>query len=168
MAITSSFLYNIAKRIMMGKAYSASAGVAINSISITTSIYMAYILESHTPKPYASTSATIKTVFASRVTNAGEHATWGSVTNDVLLAGTKISNSQATGVVFFDANDMSGNGVSVSTGQSIGGLLIYKRVNDDDDSIPIALIDIGSPVTANGATINVNWDNGANRIFSLT
>ena len=46
-------------------------------------------------------------------------------------------------------------------------VLIYRKVGNDGDSHPIALIDI-NVVTSNGATINVNWDNGVNRIFALT
>lgn len=165
MAITSSFIYAVAKKVMCGKTVSLSAGISLNSISISSSLYAALILESYSPDQGASTSTTIKAVFASRVSNLTEHAGWGSVTNDVVLTGVDIVDTTSA-ITAFDADDVATP--SVSTGQSIGGILIYRKMNQDEDHLPIALIDIGSPVTSNGAPINLNWDNGNNRIFALT
>lgn len=157
MAITSSFVYNAAKLIMLGR--SPFGAEAIASLSLSTSVFAALILESHTPDQTASTTGSLRSVFAARVASG----TWLSTSADISLSSPKVSNNSTT--VFFDAAD--GAFPSVSSGQSFGGILIYKRVTSDADSWPIALIDIGSPVTANGASVNVNWDNGANRIFSL-
>lgn len=164
MAITSSFIYNFAKQLMLGRSSIGTESVA--SLSLTTSMYAALILESHTPDACASTTGSYRSVLAARVNNLGEHAGWGSVTNDVALTTPKVSSSAAVNIVFFDADNCATP--SVSTGQSVGGILIYKRVTSDADSLPVALIDIGSPVTTNGASININWDNGANRIFAIT
>lgn len=165
MAITASFIYAVAKKVMLGKTVSMSAGVSLNSLSVSSSLYAALILESYSPDQGASTSTTIKAVFASRVNNTGEHAGWGSVTNDIVLTGVDIVDTTSA-ITAFDAADVATP--SVSTGQSIGGILIYRRMSSDSSHLPIALIDIGSPVTANGASININWDNGNNRILALT
>lgn len=157
MAITASFFYCKAKEMMWGK--SLTAGEAL-SMNLSLTVFASLILESHTPDQNASTTGSYRSVFLSRVNNAAS----ASGLADVSLSLNEISSSN--GITFFDAGDTAF--VSVSTGQSVGGILIYRRVTNDSDSFPIALIDIGSPVTANGASINVNWDNGVNRIFALS
>lgn len=59
---------------------------------------------------------------------------------------------------------------SVPTGGALEYLLIFMDDGVADSSSPlIALIDTatGLPVTPNGGDINVQWDNGANKIFKL-
>jgi len=157
MAITSSFMFSKYKEMMMGRSLTAGEALAL---TLSASVAAALILESHTPDRDASTTGSYRSVFASRIANAAS-ATGAA---DVVLSSNEVSSS--SGITFFDAADIAF--VSVSTGQSIGGILIYRKLTNDGDSFPIALIDIGNPVTANGASINVNWDNGVNRIFSLT
>lgn len=157
MPISASFLYCKYKEQMLGR--SLTAGEAL-VLTLSASVGAALILESHTPDQNASTTGSYRSVFLSRVNNAAS----ATQLADVVLSSNEVSSSN--GITFFDAADIAF--VSVSTGQSIGGILIYRKVNNDSDSMPIALIDIGSPVTANGASINVNWDNGVNRIFALT
>jgi len=166
MAISASFIYNAAKFVMLGRGSLAGQAESIASLSLSASasIRAAIILESHTPDSSASTTTSLRLVFASRAL-AGT-VTFISQSADMLLVGANIISTAAT-TVAFDASD--GATPSVSTGQSIGGILIYKSVGGiDATSMPIALIDIGSPVTTNGASININWDNGVNRIFALT
>lgn len=157
MAITASFLYCKAKENMLGRATLTTGESA--RLSLSTSIFAALILESCTPDQNASTTGSYRSVFASRINNAAS----ATALADAALATMEISSSN--GITYFDAGDAVF--VSVSTGQIIGGILIYQRQANDSDSLPIALIDI-NVVTSNGASINVNWDNGVNRIFALT
>lgn len=154
MAITSSFLYSAYKQMMLGR--SLTAGEAL-SITLSSSLFASFILESHTPDQNASTTGSYRSVFSSRATGQSDATLETALTVEV---------SSSAGVTFLDAADIAS--ASVSAGQSIGGILIFKKIGTTADSFPVALIDIGSPVTANGASINVNWDNGVNRIFSLT
>jgi len=166
MAITASFIYNAAKFVMLGRGSLAGQAESIASLSLSASasIKAAIILESHVPDSSASTTTSLRSVFASRAPSgiAGNP----SQTADIALTGANIVSTAAT-TVAFDASDVAVP--SVSTGLSVGGILIYKSIGGiDATSMPIALIDIGSPVTTNGASININWDNGVNRIFALT
>lgn len=55
------------------------------------------------------------------------------------------------------------------TGDPCEALIIYKHTGSDATAALIAYIDsaTGLPVTPNGGDINVNWDDGANKIFKL-
>lgn len=154
-----SFLYCKAKEIMLGRA-TLTTGETIR-ISLSTSVFAALIKSSHTADQNASTTGSLRSVFAARAENTTNG--WVSSTADAALSGVSISSSNA--ITFFNAADSVFN--SVSSGTIIHGILIYQRVTNDADSMPVAFINI-STVTANGATINVNWDNGVNRIFALT
>lgn len=154
-----SFLYCKAKEIMLGRA-TLTTGETIR-ISLSSSCYAALIKVSHTADQNASTTGSLRSVFAARAENTTNG--WVSSTADAALSGVSISSSNA--ITFFNANDSIFN--SVSSGTQIHGILIYQRQTNDADSMPIAFINI-STVVANGATINVNWDNGVNRIFALT
>lgn len=154
-----SFLYALAKQVMFGKGAIGAESVA--SLSLGSSVNVALILASHTTDEKASTTGSLRSVFSSRAldTTAG-HV---SQSNDIVLTGNEISSSN--GITFFDATDVA---FSCSNNQVIAGLLVYKAIGGvDATSLPIAFINI-STTTANGSTINVNWDNGVNRIFSLT
>ncbi len=66
-----------------------------------------------------------------------------------------------------DANDTS---FVAGSATSVEGLAIYKHTGTESTSRLIAYIDTatGLPFTpANGGTVNIVWDNGANRIFKL-
>lgn len=153
-----SFLYCMAKQQMMGR---ISVGTETRAVSLSVSVYAMLVKSSHTPDQNASTTGSLRSVFPARAENTTNG--WLSSTADALLSTNEVSSSN--GITFFDAADAIFN--SVSSGTIINGILIYQKVTNDTDNIPIAFINI-STVTANGATINVNWDNGVNRIFALT
>lgn len=149
-----SGLYCIAKQRMLGQGA---------SLSLSESVYAALIKSSYTFDVTAQTaSLSASLALTNRALSAGQD----SFTSDVLIAHAVAGSiSSSNGITFFDGDDAIF--ISVSTGQVIHGILIYKRVTNDTDSLPVAFINI-STTTANGATINVNWDNGVNRIFALT
>lgn len=67
-----------------------------------------------------------------------------------------------------DANDITFT--AVPSGAACQYLVIFRDDGSADASSPlIAFIDTatGLPVTPNGANINIEWDNGANKIFKL-
>ena len=55
------------------------------------------------------------------------------------------------------------------TGASIEAIIIYKDTGSDATSPLVAFIDTatGLPITPNGGSIIVTWDNGPNKIFKL-
>ncbi len=168
MAIAASYLYSFAKKIMLGQGSIQTESVASLSLTASGSVYAMLVLEAYAASTHQtdSTTGSWRAVFSSRA-NATNSAGVQTATADMLLVGSAIVSTSSNGAVAFDAND--GVFTSCSTGKSVGGICIYKRVGADQaTSLPIALIDIGSPITANGASINVNWDNGVNRIFAIS
>lgn len=54
-----------------------------------------------------------------------------------------------------DAADLQWAGIDAGT---VGGVVLYKLVNDDTDSVLIAFIDSGGfPVPTNGTNLDVQW-----------
>jgi len=66
-----------------------------------------------------------------------------------------------------DGNDITFT--TVPAGSALEYLVIFKDTGADATSPLIAFIDTatGLPITPNGADINVQWDNGTNKIFKL-
>lgn len=56
----------------------------------------------------------------------------------------------------FDGADIVFSGVA--TGETIVGLIVYKHVTNDTDSIPIAHLDVTPNLPTNGSDITVKWD----------
>lgn len=83
----------------------------------------------------------------------------------IVATSANLSGKTATDGVA-DANDVTFTAV---TGDQSEYLVIYKDTGSAATSPLIAFIDTatGLPVTPNGGDIVVQWDNGANRIFSL-
>lgn len=71
-------------------------------------------------------------------------------------------------VVAFDAADATWTSVVVSGTKTVGGLIVYKFVTNDAGSTPILYIDGFSAVLPNGGDLTAQFDNGNNRLFSLT
>lgn len=58
----------------------------------------------------------------------------------------------------FDADDVAFGTMDGDNADAVG-ILLYKHVTNDTDSIPIAWIDTGGfPVTFNGGTFTVTWN----------
>ena len=66
-----------------------------------------------------------------------------------------------------DADDVTFS--SVTSGQTIGAIVIYKENSNSDQSLNIPLVHIdtatGLPITSNGGDIIIVFDNGNNRLF---
>lgn len=88
------------------------------------------------------------------VTGAGRVATSGNLASKTTTAGVA------------DAADIT---FSAVTGDVSESLTIYQDTGTEATSRLICNIDTatGLPVTPNGGDIQVQWDNGANRIFKL-
>lgn len=65
-----------------------------------------------------------------------------------------------------DANDLTFTGAA---GDVCEAIILLRFVTVDADSFMLAYIDTatGLPVTLNGGDVNVNWDNGANKIVKI-
>jgi hypothetical protein len=68
-----------------------------------------------------------------------------------------------------DGADITFTAVGASGSYNVKYLCIYESTGTNTNSHLIALIDTatGLPVTPNGGSITVTWDNGANKIFKL-
>lgn len=87
-------------------------------------------------------------------------------TTDATLASLTIVTTSL--VVAFDAADPTFSAVAVSGSKTVGGLIVYKFVTNDAGSTPILYVDGFTAVLPNGGDLVIQFDNGANRIFSLT
>lgn len=76
---------------------------------------------------------------------------------------TLSSKSVANGI--FDAADATWS--AVASGSTAIGVVIYRFVSNDTDSVPLVFIDIADTAT-NGGDITLQWDNGANKIFGIS
>lgn len=83
------------------------------------------------------------------------------LSTDQTLAGKSVSGG------VFDALDISFP--TVASGSVSEGVVIYKDTGTAATSPLIAYIDTitGFPLTTNGGDVNITWDNGAYKIFSL-
>ena len=83
---------------------------------------------------------------------------------DRVATATLSSATASAGIA--DASDVTFSSV---TGSAIAKLVVYKDTGTESTSTLIALIDTatGLPVTPNGGDIQVQWDNGSNKVFKL-
>lgn len=58
----------------------------------------------------------------------------------------------------FDADDISFTGLGGNASRAFQGILIYKHVNNDSDSIPIAFIDFPTDLAATATQANVTFN----------
>lgn len=82
------------------------------------------------------------------------------------LGTTTLSNKSVTNGVF-DADDIEFT--AVAGGSVTEGIVLYKDTGNPATSPVLAYIDTitGFPLTTNGGSVIVQWDNGAYKIFSL-
>ena len=90
---------------------------------------------------------------------------------DDVPSGARVGTPQTLGTKsttagVFDAADVTFSSVS---GDQCEAILIYKDTGTEGTSHLIAYIDsaTGLPVTPNGGDIQIQWDNGPNKIFKL-
>lgn len=90
---------------------------------------------------------------------------------DDVPSGARVGTPQTLGTKsttagVFDAADVTFSSV---TGDQCEAILIYKDTGIEGTSQLIAYIDsaTGLPVTPNGGDIQIQWDNGPNKIFKL-
>jgi hypothetical protein len=90
---------------------------------------------------------------------------------DDVPSGARVGTPQTLGTKsttagVFDAADVTFSSVS---GDQCEAILIYKDTGTEGTSQLIAYIDsaTGLPVTPNGGDIQIQWDNGSNKIFKL-
>ncbi|MEW6386819.1 MAG: hypothetical protein AB1491_04800 [Thermodesulfobacteriota bacterium] len=115
----------------------------------------------------ASGGDTIKAALlkATHSPNLAAHEWWSDVSADVVGTPEALNLiDPVAGVV--DANDVT---FAAVTGDQVGFVVIYKDTGVAGTSPLIALIDTatGLPVTPNGGNIQIQWDDGANKIFKL-
>lgn len=152
----TSALFDTAKKAMMfGEGHGASMTLDLN----TTDVIKCRLVNVATDYPTLNLAQTAVT----GITKYGASTDFTLTGAAVVAAGTT-----TFGTVAFDSPDAVFTAVAVDTAKTVSGLLIYKFVTDDAGSMPILWIDGFTPVTPNGGDITVQFDGGANRIFSLT
>jgi hypothetical protein len=93
------------------------------------------------------------------------HANLSDVPAGARVATATLASPTATAGTA-DAADVTFPAVSGATSEA---LVLYKDTGVESTSTLIAYIDTatGLPVTPNGGDVNVTWDSGANKIFTL-
>ena len=66
----------------------------------------------------------------------------------------------------YDADDISFTGLNGDATRDYQGILVYKVVTDDTDSIPIAFIDFPSDVSSSATQVDVSFDSAGLFYFS--
>lgn len=76
------------------------------------------------------------------------------------LTGEAVNKDDANDRAEFDANDASFAGLGGDATRDYAGVLVYKHVTNDADSVPIAFIQFtNSPAVSSGATqVDVPWN----------
>lgn len=82
------------------------------------------------------------------------------------ISRTAVSPSLTTKTVAAGVADADDTTFASVTGDPSEALVVYQHMATEGASRLIAYID-GISVTPNGGNINVQWDNGANKIFKL-
>lgn len=100
-------------------------------------------------------------------TYSAAHQYYSSVTKYTGTTDQTLASKTVTSGVF-DAADVTWTAVSISGTKTVGAAIIYKDTGTASTSPLVAYIEFSSAVTPNGGDITVAWDNGANKIFSLS
>jgi hypothetical protein len=73
------------------------------------------------------------------------------------LASQTVTEDGANARAEFDATDVTWTALGAGT-RAVAGMLVYRHITNDTDSVPIAWIDTGGfPITANGGDLTVQW-----------
>lgn len=74
------------------------------------------------------------------------------------LANEIINQDDPNNRAEFDADNVTWTALGAGT-RAVAGMIVYKHVTVDADSIPIMWIDTGGfPYTANGGDLTINWN----------
>jgi hypothetical protein len=116
-------------------------------------------------------SDTIKAALVNLTTDytySSAHQYKSSVTSYAGTTDQTLTNKTTTDGVF-DADDIDFGSVSIDGSKTIGGMVIYKDTGVAATSPLIAFIDTGGsfPATPTGGSLEIIWDSGANKIFTL-
>ena len=84
----------------------------------------------------------------------------------VALTGEAVTADNTNDRAEFDADDASFTGLSGDATRDIQGVLVYKHVTNDTDSIPICFVDFSADVTKFATQIDIPWN--AEGILQLT
>lgn len=103
---------------------------------------------------------------ATDYTYSAAHQFLSSVTAYSGTTAQTLGSITVTGGVFNAAN-ATFTSVVISSGKTVGALVIYKDTGSGATSPLIAYIDGFTAVTPNGGNIVVSWDTGASKIFAL-
>lgn len=77
---------------------------------------------------------------------------------DVALTGEAVNKDDANDRAEFDANDVSFAGLGGNATRDYDGLLVYKFVTNDADSIVIAYIEFAAPVSGTVTQLDVTFN----------
>ena len=73
------------------------------------------------------------------------------------LANQAINKDDTNDRAEFDADDVTFSSLGAGT-RSVQGILVFKFITDDTDSVPIAFIDFTSDKTPDGSDFTVTWN----------
>lgn len=74
------------------------------------------------------------------------------------IQGDALTEDVANDRAEYDANDITFSGIGAGTSTATG-MIFYKHVTNDADSIPIAYIDTGGfPFAGNGGDVTIQWN----------
>jgi len=76
-----------------------------------------------------------------------------------------VNKDDANNRAEFDATDVTWTALGAST-RTVPGALVFKFVSDDDDSIPIAYVELPTALTPDGSNFLLQWN--AEGILNLT
>lgn len=76
----------------------------------------------------------------------------------VALASEVVNTDDANNRAEFDANDSSFTGLTGNASRDYVGVVLYKHVTNDTDSVPICFIPFGSTVSAAATQVDIPWD----------
>jgi hypothetical protein len=77
---------------------------------------------------------------------------------DVQLTSEAVNKDDANDRAEFDATDISFTGLGGDAANDYQGVLIYKFVTGDSDSIPIAWIEFPAEITLTATQVDVSWN----------